>query len=367
MKLSFYKYLLPLLFLLNAIPAFAQSEFIELKDGLIRLPNQEFYLESLVDGRGNKKDIGFVMKGAFNKKIRADLNGGFSTALSQYYEKALEKDTSKTPIVMRVVFFYISEKTNGATETGKAEVKVEFYVRKGDKLGKVFETESITEESALDVTAGHERRIRKILENIILSFNNSNWQEVNPELVDASSIIAKQSQIIGNTLTPDVHVWVNMLSANAAFGTNAEGWGGAYFGFSTRQRRGFMIPIVVAADRLTLDPTLFAREGFDEKAQIRFTYLKVGSGAIKKLGEDFNFFFGLNALGTFETLQRNNLDGTITEISGLVFGAEASQNFYFISRNRFGFFLGAGVYQRFLSSQVYKSDVGLRIEAGIKF
>ena len=312
-------------------------------------------------------DIGFVMKGAFNKKIRADLSGGFSKALSDYYSKALEKDTSKTPVVMRIVFFYISEKTNGATETGKAEVKVEFYVRNGNKLGKVFETESITEESALDVTGGHERRIRKILENIILSFNNSNWQEVNPELVDESSIVDRQSQIIGNTLTPEEHVWVNMLSSNAAFGTNAESWGGAYFGYSTRQRRGLMFPLVIAADRITLDPTLFAREGFDEKARIKFTYLKVGSGAIKKLGEDFNFFFGLSAIGTYETLQRNNPDGTVTESTGLVFGAEASQNFYFISRGKFGFFLGAGVYERFLSSQVYKTDIGLRIEAGLKF
>ncbi|MCB0819886.1 MAG: hypothetical protein KDC13_04635 [Bacteroidetes bacterium] len=345
----------------------AQNEIIELKNTLIPLPKQDFYIESVVDGRGNKSDIGFVMKGAFNKKIRADLKGGVTKSLTDFYNNALDKDTTTTPVVMRVVFFHISEKTNGATETGKAEIKVEFYIRKGNQLGKVFETESIAEESALDVTSGHERRIRKVLENVLVAFNNSGYQSVNPEFVDANTILATQSQIIGNTLTPDDIAWVNLLIANAAFGTNAEGWGASYIGYSTRQRKGLMIPLVVSIDRLTIDPALFVRAGYNEKYQLRFSYAKIGSGAIKKLGEDFNFFLGLSAIGTYEKLQRNNLDGTITESSGIVFGGEASQNFYFMSRGKLGFFLGAGVYERILNSDVYKSDIGLKIEAGIKF
>lgn len=345
----------------------AQSEQIELKNSLIRLPNQNFYLESVVDGRGNKSNIGFVMKGAFNKKVKAELKGGLEPSISAFYNYALTKDTLQTPIIMRVVFLFISEKTNGATETGTAEIKVEFYKRDGDQYGKVFETQAIQEESGLDVTAGHEQRLRKILESVILSFNNSDWKNVDPEYLPAETVISKQTEILGNTLTPEEYKWVNLLMANAAFGTNAEGWGGSYMGFSTRQRRGWMIPIHLAADRITIDPSLFVRTGFDEKFNLRFTYFKVGSGGIKKLGEDFHFIFGINALGGLEELNRNNEDQTSTVSSSIVFGGEASQSFYFISRGKMGFFLGAGIYERLLSSQVYRNDIGLRIEAGIKF
>lgn len=345
----------------------AQSEQIELKNSLIRLPNQNFYLQSVVDGRGNKSNIGFVMKGAFNKKVKAELKGGVESSISEFYNYALTKDTTQTPIIMRVVFLYISEKTNGAIETGTAEIKVEFYKRQGDLYGKVFETEAIKEETGLDVTSGHEQRLRKTLETVILSFNNSTWQNVEPEYQPAESVISKQTEILGNTLNPEEYKWINLLMANAAFGTNAEGWGGSFMGFSTRQRRGWMIPVHIAADRITIDPSLFVRAGYDEKFNLRFTYFKIGSGGIKKLGEDFHFIFGINAIGGIEELNKNNEDQTNTISSALVFGGEASQSFYFISRGKLGFFLGAGIYERLLSSPVYRNDIGLKIEAGIKF
>jgi hypothetical protein len=72
-------------------------------------------------------------------------------------------------------------------------------------------------------------------------------------------------------------------------------------------------------------------------------------------------------MGGPEELTRNNPNGTTTISSGFSFGGEASQSFYFISRGKIGFFLGAGIYERFLTSKVYKTDIGLKIEGGIKF
>lgn len=339
-----------------------------LKNSLIRLPKQEFFLQSVIDGRGNNENIGFVMKGAFNKRVDADLFGGLEKSFGEFYTYALTKDTLKTPIIMRVVFLYISEKNNGTNETGKAEIKVEFYKVEGNRLGKVYETEAIAEETGEDVTAGHERRLRKVLETIILSFNNSDWATVDPEYVEAERILARRSAILGNELNPEEYHWISLVMTNAAFGSNAEGWGGSYMGFSTKPRRGWFIPVVVGLDRITVDPSLFVRAGFDEKANIKFNYGKVGSGVIRRLGEEFHFLFGLNVMGGPEELTRINLnDNTSTISTSFIVGGEASQSFYFISRGRVGFFLGAGLYERYFSSQVYKADIGLRIEAGVKF
>ena len=367
MPYSFYKLLLSLVLLCSTVVLWAQKEQIILKNGLIRLPLQEFYIDTVIDGRGNKDNIGFVMKGAFNKKVKAEFKGGIEPTLTDFFKYALTYDSTKTPVVVRVVFIQISEKLNGTNETGRAEIKVEFYKQQGDQIAKVYETEASFEETGLDVTSGHERRLRKVLENIMFSFNNSNWQQVAGEYVSFESISSKRSEIIGNTLNPEDSKWVNLLMANAAFGTNAEGWGGAYMGFSTKQKNGWLIPVTVAVDRITIDPSLFNRAGYNEKANLLYTYGKVGTGVIRKLGEDFHFLFGINALGGPEELTRDNPDGTITISNGFSFGGEASQSFYFISRGKIGFFLGAGVYERVLTSKVYKTDIGLKIEGGIKF
>jgi len=206
-----------------------------------------------------------------------------------------------------------------------------------------------------------------VLENIMFSFNNSNWQQVPEAYVSKESIVSRRSDIIGNSLNPEDNRWISLVTANSAFGTNAEGWGGSYFGFSTKQKNGWLIPISVAVDRIAVDPSLFVRANYNEKAQLRFTYGKVGSGVIRKLGEDFHILLGVSAMGGPEELTRNNLDGTTTISSRFSFGGEVNQSFYFISRGKVGFFLGAGVYERFLTSKVYKIDIGLKIEGGIKF
>ena len=367
MPSSISKLLVALFLVFSSSALLAQKEQIVLKRGLIRLPQQEFFIESVVDGRGNRDDIGFVMKGAFNKKVKAELKGGLEPALNDFFRYALTYDSTKTPIVMRIVFLQISEKLNGTNETGVAEIKVEFYKRKGGELTKVFETETFYEETGLDVTSGHERRLRKVLENIMFSFNNSNWQQVPEAYVSKESIVSRRSDIIGNSLNPEDNRWISLVTANSAFGTNAEGWGGSYFGFSTKQKNGWLIPISVAVDRIAVDPSLFVRANYNEKAQLRFTYGKVGSGVIRKLGEDFHILLGVSAMGGPEELTRNNLDGTTTISSRFSFGGEVNQSFYFISRGKVGFFLGAGVYERFLTSKVYKIDIGLKIEGGIKF
>jgi hypothetical protein len=109
------------------------------------------------------------------------------------------------------------------------------------------------------------------------------------------------------------------------------------------------------------------RNGY-ETAKIN--YGKIGIGAMKKIGGDFHFLFNVNIPLGMEDLVRKNQSGSVitySEISNFIFGVEPTQSFYFMTRSKFGFYLGAGLYERFFKSEVYKSDIGLKIEAGLKF
>jgi hypothetical protein len=349
----------------------AQKELITLKNSLIRVPDQKFYIRSVIDGRVDVADIGFVHQGSFNKKLRVDLKDGVEPALQSFYTYALKVDSSLIPIAIRVVFFQVSERTDGPSEIGKAELKVEFYRRNDSgQWGKVYETEAQAEEVAPDVTSGHERRIRKVLENVLLAFNNSNWTMTQPSsFVDFNQIKGQRSALLDKSLEPVKNSWVSLLGGHAAFGTNAEGWGGFYMGYLSSHKGNWAIPFSVAYDKYTVDPGLVIRAGYQK---INLNYVKVGIGAMKKIGEDFHFLFNANVPFGIEELEKENLDADGNKISTtvsdrLVFGFEPSQSFYFISRSRVGFFLGAGIYERFLSSKIYKNDIGFKIEAGLKF
>lgn len=55
------------------------------------------------------------------------------------------------------------------------------------------------------------------------------------------------------------------------------------------------------------------------------------------------------------------------ESANLLLGLGPKQALYFIPDSRFGLVIGIGLYQRLLTSEVYKNDFGFRVEAGFKF
>ncbi len=50
-----------------------------------------------------------------------------------------------------------------------------------------------------------------------------------------------------------------------------------------------------------------------------------------------------------------------------LFGISPSQGFYFIPESKAGLALGISVYEKLMSSKVYKNDIGVKLELGIKF
>lgn len=53
--------------------------------------------------------------------------------------------------------------------------------------------------------------------------------------------------------------------------------------------------------------------------------------------------------------------------TNLLLGIAPKQSLYFIPDSRYGLVVGFGLYQRLLTSEVYKNDFGFQVEAGFKF
>jgi len=359
--------LLVLLFsLFSFLKMSAQSETVVIKKSLLRLPNQQFYLINVLDGRTDKSEIGFFTQGPFNKRVPANFGGTLEDAFSSYLNFALSKDSTKSPIVMKVINFKISEREDGAEEIGKAELKVEFYVSDKDKLAKVFQTEAVAEEKGADISLSHERRIRKVLENVLMAFNNSAWQETSL-VYEPMSLVKAQLTEVKKSDNQASKKWNNLVTAHGAIGTNAEGWGVSYYGFNVKESGGWFLSYSIAYDNYVVDPGLVIRKGYNS---IDLNYGKIGVGLMRRIGEDFHFAFNalvpIGSENLTSTISGGPI-GSIRESTNFVIGLEPQQCFYFITKSKVSLVLGAGIYERFTTSKVYNFDIGLRIEIGVKF
>jgi hypothetical protein len=132
-----------------------------------------FSIDSIVDDRVSIDDIGFVQKGFFNKVARARLSGGLLFTLEQYFNYSLPKSTDKTPLLLKVSKFEISEKTEFSAEYAEAELIFNYYF--GDKLLYTSKVRASTR--GLDVTKLHEANINDILTKSLRHFDRTNWED----------------------------------------------------------------------------------------------------------------------------------------------------------------------------------------------
>ncbi len=146
---------------------------------------RDFYIKGIWDNRLFKENIGFVQKGLGNRKVIADFDGAFSAVLSDYMlQEYPPKIDEQTPIELVVQNFWISEATGAMSESGRADMTVVFCQKNenGD-LNALFTFQEYIENGGMDVTAGHPKRIRKLLNKALLEFQKSDWKSLKqPEL-----------------------------------------------------------------------------------------------------------------------------------------------------------------------------------------
>jgi hypothetical protein len=146
---------------------------ISLKVEYVNLMKGGFYIDSIIDDRAIKDDIGFVKKGFFSKVVRAKLSGGLLFTLEHYFNYCLSNTSDNVPLVLKVSKFKISEKTELSAEYAEAEITFDYYFQ--DKL--LYTSNVSVSTKSLDVTKLHEANIRDILKRSLRHFDRTNWED----------------------------------------------------------------------------------------------------------------------------------------------------------------------------------------------
>lgn len=158
----------------------------------------------------------------------------------------------------------------------------------------------------------------------------------------------------------ETNKWINLITYSQRYGLHADGWSVQYYGYNLRNTSKWTIPILFAVEGFAIHTDYFSQ--FDYQS-VNMSYFMAGISPFYKLND--NFFLNLSANIIFGEETLTDFYGT--ESSNTFFGFSPSQGIYFIPKSKVGITLGLSIYEKLLSSEVYKNDVGIKLEIGLKF
>jgi hypothetical protein len=383
-----------LITLVCLLPAHAQEPLrIDLRRLPIDLNLQSAYIAEVVDQRPEKGPVGLAYHGIGNRKVPIYLRGGLDTCIYNYLYWTLPRDTSKTPVVIEINQLEVAEQLSPMYQKALLHLEVSFY-RQRDSLENrplLYLAKVSLEEAGADVTMGHESRIRKALFLALDDFNRS-WDGLSTavftyeeqETINGNDSVyltlkeqakadSLRSKTGGNSYINDGSALDNRMPDEevarisvmfTGFGqTSLRGnhYGGSIYFFQSLPYQTWQFPLVLSLERFSLRPEHQIRDGF---AVAEMSYIMPGFMAFRQLSGPVHLGLSLMVpIGEESLVSLTN--GQITERSFM--GVNAGQGFYVLPTNKVGLSLGLRFVQWFTNSRIYNFDLGLRLEAGLKF
>lgn len=206
-------------------------------------------------------------------------------------------------------------------------------------------------------------------ERTISSFVNKNeirsyQQAKQPDLtlVSNDSIKVQHKEVLIDTTKYVKHTykWNNLITYSQRFGIHANGWSVQYYGYVLQDNSRWIIPCIFGLEGFTINTDYFSQFNYQSA---NMGYWLAGVSPFKKLNEYIYLNLGLQIL--FGSEQLKSFNGQ--ETTNTIFGLAPSQGLFFIPKSKFGITASLGIYEKVLSSEVYKNDFGIKLEIGIKF
>lgn len=182
LRLSLY------LCVLQPVNVHSQYDVLYVEPALIDpLTDVRFTCIEVIDARIDTI-IGFVHRGLSNTPVQAQLKGSFPKAMQKLLTKALPVDYGKDKLVFIFHDVTIDEVITMSSETAYCTVELEVARRIDTSLYSLGMFESNLSAGGIDVTNGHGRRISKAIEECLIAFNNTDWQNNQGTLIEKNQL-----------------------------------------------------------------------------------------------------------------------------------------------------------------------------------
>jgi len=345
----------------SSIILIAQKKEIRFQYEILDIPGSNIYFESVMDGRTNQKSIGTIEYNGRRDSI--DLKDGAAQAFYNYLKFIIPKDNSKAPIVLQISDISINENKAASFDSIKAKLTLTFYKRDSGNLITIYEAQSFYSILNDHGFKGFEISLRQCLGKCLTDFINANKTDSQNQTdqikFNQTYKNTNVNQASQNIQIKERIVRKYMLTYTNTQGINATGFAISFYSYSNKDRNGWIFPWGLSVDITSIKPGYFKQFNFQSA---KLSYYMPGLNAFKKLNDYFWINLGLQIPVGSEIL--TDFNGNKTD--NIIFGVAPTQGLYFIPKS-FGIIFGIGVYEKLLTSKVYKSDIGFKAEIGIKF
>lgn len=140
-----------LLFICSSF-SFAQEHYLELNPAC---PNTHspFNKIQVIDNLPNKALLGFVQKGAFNRREQIRYEGSLADTLGKYFIMNSSPTQKSRELVLMVNELFLSETTGNLSESGSLKLSVRLFAEKENgNFSELFSVDSVYTIKSMDVT-----------------------------------------------------------------------------------------------------------------------------------------------------------------------------------------------------------------------
>jgi hypothetical protein len=163
---------------LLATCSFAQRGFtVELLPTSIDITDRQFYIDSVIDNRITRDNIGEAHVGMNNTTMPVVFGRSFAKTMKFYFDITTKRNESMTPLIAVINELRVYEKVYAMKERGVADVSIVFCKLESGKLKAVAQTFSNQESGGRDVTMAHGRRIDLAMRQCLKQLHATNWKE----------------------------------------------------------------------------------------------------------------------------------------------------------------------------------------------
>jgi hypothetical protein len=126
--------------------------------------NSEFYIQKIIDARGNKETLGQIYSTDKRKKYTADFNRTLSNEFADFFKHTFPQGKHKHKVILVVDSFSIDHQLGeGTKDIGSAEMNASFYLNRNDTCFYLTSSSKRISETAKDVQITHPNRIKRLL------------------------------------------------------------------------------------------------------------------------------------------------------------------------------------------------------------
>lgn len=159
--------------------------------------------------------------------------------------------------------------------------------------------------------------------------------------------------------------WVNWVTYRQSVGFVESSHNLSYYGY-LQGRQKWITPLSLRLSSSTRLNEGALRDGYNADSWKKYI-LDLGLSGFRNLKDDFYLSLGLQLPIGWERYRYDYETTADRKHTHMLVGLGFEERVFYMTPNKSGLILGVGCYQRLMSSKLYRFDVGLTFEVGIKF